>query len=227
MDYLFWQKVSNQTNTNQVFFRVELQDMRILLLLLIWAGTQVQAKAQGEQGFVLQAVEEGVSVWVRSEANNDLTVRVAVTAEATVAKVRSVIDHAPAYPRWVHRCEEAYVLPGGTVDAYTYYSRVNLPFPFSDREVVGAITQSVDAESGIFTRIIKSTPSALPSNKGVQRVETYDSTWEVKPLAKERVAITCTVRTAAGSGLPNWLRREIMTGGPVKTMKGLVAELEK
>jgi hypothetical protein len=201
--------------------------MRIFLLLLIWAGTQVQANAQGEQGFVLRAAEDGVSVWVRSEANNDLTVRVAITAETSVAKVRRVIDHASGYPHWVHRCEEAYVLPGGTPDAYTYYSRVDLPFPFSDREVVGAITQSVDADTGVFTRIIKSSPTAMPNNKGVQRVETYDSTWEVKPLTKDKVAITCTVRTAAGSGLPNWLRREIMTGGPVKTMKGLVTELKK
>ncbi|WP_026232066.1 SRPBCC family protein [Neolewinella persica] len=201
--------------------------MRIFVLILIWAGTQVQANAQEEQGFVLQTDEDGVFVWVRPESNDDLTVRVAITARASVSEVRKVIDHASAYPRWVHRCEEAYVLPGGTPKAYSYYSRVNLPFPFSDREVVGAITQSVDVNTGVFTRIIKSTPTALPMNKGIQRVETYDSTWKVEPLSDNKVAITCTVRTAAGSGLPNWLRHEIMTGGPVKTMKGLVEELEK
>lgn len=201
--------------------------MRILVLIVIWAGTQVQAKAQEAQGFTLQTTEDGIDVWIRPEANDDLTVRVAVTAQATVAAVRKVIDNAPGYPRWVHRCKEAYVLPGGTPDAYTYYSRVNLPFPFSDREVVGVITQRIDPVTGVFTRIIHSAPTAMPANKGIQRVEVYDAIWEVKPLENESVAISCTVRTAAGSGLPDWLRREIMTGGPVKTMKGLVEELEK
>jgi hypothetical protein len=200
--------------------------MHILLLLLIWAGTQVQANAQEEQGFVLQTTEDGISVWVRPEANDDLTVRGAVKTSTTVDAVRTVFDNASAYPNWVHRCEEAYVLSGGTNEAYTYYSRVGLPFPFSDREVVAAITQSIDPQTGVFTRIIKSTPDALPLNKGIKRVSTYDSVWEVNPLGEGEAMLICTVRSAAGSGLPNWLRREIMTGGPVKSLKGLLGELK-
>jgi hypothetical protein len=109
--------------------------MRILLLILIWAGTQVQANAQQEQGFVLQTAEDNISVWFRSEWNDDITVRVVVKTLTTVGVVRAVFDNAPAYPHWVHRCEDAYILPGGIADAYTYYSRVSLPFPFSDRKL--------------------------------------------------------------------------------------------
>lgn len=201
--------------------------MRILLLILIWAGTQVQANAQEEQGFVLQTVEEGISVWVRPEANDDLSVRVAVKTVTTPSAVRAVFDDAAAYPRWVHRCEEAGVLSGGNANAYTYFSRVNLPFPFNDREVVAAIVQSINHETGVYTRTIKSTPDAMPLNKGVQRVKVYDSVWKVEPLADGEALLTCTVRSAAGAGLPKWLRREIMTGGPVKSLKGLLRELKK
>lgn len=201
--------------------------MRILLLIMILAGTQVQGNAQEEQGFVLQTVEDEISVWVRPEANDDLTVRVAVKTATTVSAVRAVFDNAPAYPRWVHRCAEAGILSGGTANAYTYYSRVNLPFPFSDREVVAAITQSIDPKTGVFTRIINSTPDAMPLNKGVQRVKVYDSVWKVEPLPAGEALLTCTVRSAAGAGLPKWLRREIMTGGPVKSLKGLVKELAR
>jgi hypothetical protein len=201
--------------------------MRILLVIMILAWSQVQANAQVEQGFVLQTVEDGISVWVRPEANDDLTVRVAVKAVTTVRAVRAVLDDAPAYPHWVHRCEEAGVLSGGTANAYTYYSQVNLPFPFNDREVVGAITQSIDPKTGVFTRYIHSTPNAMPLKKGVQRVKVYDSVWKVEPLEAGEALLTCTVRSAAGAGLPRWLRREIMTGGPVKSLKGLVRELKK
>jgi hypothetical protein len=67
----------------------------------------------------------------------------------------------------------------------------------------------------------------MPLNKGVQRVKVYDSVWTVEPLTGGEALLTCTVRSAAGAGLPKWLRQEIMTGGPVKSLKGLLRELKK
>ncbi|MEM6771114.1 MAG: hypothetical protein AAF597_11055, partial [Bacteroidota bacterium] len=108
-----------------------------------------------------------------------------------------------------------------------YYSRVALPFPLRDREVVAAITQTIDVETGILTRHITSTPDALPTTKGCNREAVYEADWVVAPLSAAEVSISCTVRTAAGAGLPGWLRREIMTGGPVKTVRNLVNRLER
>lgn len=201
--------------------------LRILFLMIFLAGTQVQGFGQQHPVFTLEADEDGVQVFVRPESNDEMSVRVVTIALATVAEVRSVIDDAPNYPEWVHRCEKAYVLPGGTLDAYTYYSRLDLPFPLSDREVVAAITQSIDAETGSLTRLITSTPEALPPTKGCQREAVYEAEWIISPLAAGGVSISCTVRTAAGAGLPNWLRREIMTGGPVKTVRNLVERVEQ
>lgn len=200
--------------------------MVLLLCFLCWAGPQVQGYGQKSDDFTLEADEEGVAVYVRPENEGQMSVRVIASAAATVTDVRRIIDDAPRYPDWVHRCSEAYVLAGGTPNAYTYYSRLNLPFPLSDREVVAAITQSVDPASGVLTRRITSTPDAMPPTKGCQREAVYEAEWIITPLQAGGVSIQCTVRTAAGSGLPNWLRREIMTGGPVKTVRNLVARVE-
>lgn len=200
--------------------------IRLVLLLLIGALTQVQAKGQEQNPFVLEAEEDNVKVYVRPESNGEMSVRVETSARTTVTSVLAVLDDAPNYPQWVHRCAEAYVVPGGTTNAYTYYSRLNLPFPLKDREVVAAIHQGIDPETGVLSRHITSTPDALPPTKGCNREAVYEADWVISPLGSGEVSISCTVRTAAGSGLPNWLRREIMTGGPVKTVRNLVVRLE-
>lgn len=199
---------------------------RFLILMFFLALTQVHCWGQEAGAFTLEADEEGVEVFVRPETDGQMSVRVLTSAYASVAEVQAIIDDAPNYPQWVHRCVKAYVLAGGAQNAYTYYSRLNLPFPLSDREVVAAITQSIDPESGTLIRNITSTPDALPATKGCHREEVYEAEWIIKPLSSTQVSIQCTVRTAAGANLPNWLRREVMTGGPVKTVKNLVLRLQ-
>jgi len=192
------------------------------LILLLWAGARVPCFGQPEAGFELVTELDDVKVHVRPEAGEDLSIRVSTEAETTVADLRVILDDAAGYPLWVHRCEEAYLLPGATEEGFTYYSRINLPFPFSDREVVAAITQSVDPETGVFVRHIHSRPDAVPPTKGAQRIRIYDAVWTLAPLPDGLVAISCQVRTAAGAGLPAWIRKEIMTGGPAKTVGNLV-----
>lgn len=199
---------------------------RLLLFIVFLAGPQVRGAGQDSDDFTLEATDEGVAVFIRPEADGQLSVRVRAEASASVAAVQAVIDAPAAYPAWVHRCAEAYVLPGGTPAAYTYYSRLDLPFPLADREVVAAIVQSVDAHTGILTRRISATPDALPANRGCHREAVYEAEWLLTPLPAGRVHIQCTVRTAAGAGLPRWVRKEIMTGGPVKTVKNLVKRVE-
>lgn len=196
------------------------------LLLVLWALTLVQGDVQGQGEFELRTAEGGVKVYVRSEVNDEMSVRVTTSAKATVGQALSTIDDAPQYPEWVHRCAEAYVLPGGDANAYTYYSRIDMPFPFGDREVVGTISQTIDPETGVLTRTIQADPEAIPPNKGVDRIGVYSAVWIIAPKPEGGIDISCTVRTAAGAGLPNWLRKEVMTGGPAKTVRNLVARLE-
>jgi len=196
------------------------------VFLTFFALTLVQGQVIGQGSFELRADDGGVKVYVRSEANDEMSVRVTTSAQATVSQALATIDDAPQYPEWVHRCSEAYVLPGGDANAYTYYSRIDMPFPFGDREVVGTISQLIDPQTGILTRTIQADPEAIPPNKGVDRIGLYSAIWIIAPNAHGGIDISCTVRTAAGAGLPNWLRKEVMTGGPAKTVRNLVARLE-
>lgn len=201
---------------------------QLFLLAIIFASTQVPGKLAGQSTeWSLEVEEDGVQVYVRPEAGSDMSVRVVTTATTTVAAVKQVLDDAPAYPEWVHRCEEAYVAPGGQPDNYIYYSHIDMPFPFQDKEVVARIYQTTDPSTGVLTRNISAEPEALPETKGRDRLTAYEAVWTLTPKPNDQVEIICQVRTSAGSGLPMWLRKEIMTGGPAQTVANLKARLEK
>lgn len=197
-----------------------------LSLFLILALSLVPGAGFAQSEWELELAENGVEVFVKTEENDDMSVRVVAQARALPQAVQAIIDDAPNYPEWVHRCAGAYVLPGGTPDSYSYFSRIDLPFPFQDKEVVAKIVQSTHPETGTITRTIVGTPDALPLNKGRDRLQTYDAVWTITPGGDGQVTISCTCKTAAGAGLPNWIRKEILTGGPAKTMANLVKLVE-
>lgn len=197
---------------------------RILFILLCCLPV-VFLPAQSSRDFELQAEDEGVRVYVRGEANDEMSVRVVTRAEAKMSEVRTVLNDAEAYPQWVHRCDGAYILPGGRADDFIYVSGIDLPFPFRDKEVVARVRQSVGPGS-VLTRTIRAEPRAIPPTDGRDRLEVYAGEWVITPLSGGMVELQCTVRTDAGAGLPGWLRKEILTNGPAKTVSNLRDRLQ-
>ena len=201
----------------------------LTLLLLIgpslcgWDHTRV--RAQNDDTFDLQAESDGVRVYTREETDDELSVRVVTRARASMDRVQETLDDAERYDEWVHRCDGAYVLPGGDPDDFVYVSGIDMPFPFRDKEVVARVRQSVDHD-GVLRRSITAEPDATPPTEGRDRLDVYTGEWQVTPLADGAVELQCTVRTDAGAGLPGWLRREIMTGGPARTVANLRRRLE-
>lgn len=198
--------------------------MRYLLLIAILCATGTLTGQAERDGFLLQSEADGISVWVREEAGGDMSVRVTTAARVGVKEVMAVLDDAAAYPEWVHRCSDARRLPGGADDNYVYFSSIDLPFPFRDKEVVARIRQWIDP-AGTLHRTITAEPEALPPAEGRERMTVYSGEWLVRP-DDDSVMLQCTVRTDAGAGLPGWLRREILTGGPARTMANLRQRLE-
>ncbi len=193
------------------------------LLFVLFLCTCVRAQTTAD--FMLEADDEGVRIYVREEANGDMTVRANTRARAQVPGVRAILNDAAAYPQWVHRCDAAYIVEGGTRNNYVFVSGIDMPFPFRDKEVVARVLQQTGA-NGQYIRTITAEPGAIPPTKGRDRQVTYFGEWRVTPLSPTEVEVQVTVRTDAGSGLPSWLRKEILTGGPARTMVNLRKRVE-
>lgn len=180
-------------------------------------------RAQKDDGFVLQAEEEGVKIFTRDGQDGVMQVRTRTRARTRVQRVREVLDDAGRYPEWVHRCDTAYTLGSG--NEFIFVSGIDMPWPFTDKEVVARVRQHVNAQ-GVFTRTIVAEPDAVPNDGSRDRQHNYHGQWRVSPLPNGYVLLECTVTTDAGAGLPGWLRKEILTGGPMQTLQNLRRRLE-
>ena len=176
--------------------------------------------------FELEEESDGVTVYVRPEANGEFSVRVETTVATDVAGVKAVLDDAGHYVDWVHRCDGAYIVEGGQPDDYVFVSGIDMPFPFRDKEIVARVVQ-YDKSDGTMVRSIVGEPGAVAPTSGRDRPGVYVGEWVVRPLTDRQVHVQVTVRTDAGNGVPMWLRKEIITSGPAKTVGNLRRLLEQ
>lgn len=197
--------------------------MKLFLTYMFFLLLCTCVRAQVDEGFVLQAEEEGVRIYTREGSGGVLSVRTITRARTRVQAVKEVLDDAAKYPEWVHRCDTAYAIGGG--DDFIFVSGIDMPFPFTDKQVVARVRQHID-DRGVFRRTITASPDAIPDDGERDRQRNYFGEWEIRPLTNGMVELQCTVKTDAGSGLPGWLRREILTGGPMKTLHNLKRRLE-
>ncbi len=200
--------------------------MRLLLSCLLFALTLSLSAQQTNVVWKLTKEDDRLKIYT-AESGENILVKIEMNVAASVDKIMMFVSDADSYATWIHRCESAKRLKTVSATQYYYYSHINLPIPFSDRDVVALVKEKKDPATGSVQRSIVAVPGYIPENKGIQRIKQYDSSWRLTPLPSGLTYVECIVESDAGSGLPGWLRTQIMTGAPAKTMHNLAALAEK
>ncbi len=191
------------------------------IVLLAAASLQVGA----QEDWTERKSEDNFKVYTKPAPGDNITVKTIATAKAAPADLVKILDDVPSYPEWVYHCAEAERLSGGKKDHFYYRSEVSLPFPFKNREVVAEVKQSF--VNGVFQRTISARPDYRPDPEGLERARVFEATWKITPRPGGGSDILTIVTTDAGSGLPSWLRNQIVTSGPIKSIGDLIALAEK
>ncbi len=193
-----------------------------LLFLLGALGLSAQ-----EAEWKLHNGGERMQVYTRKRGDSrQVEVRIKMKLDASVDQLLAVIDDLKGYPRWVYRCASARKVEVAGSSHVHYQSIVNLPFPFSDRDVVAVIKQTRDPQSGRVLRRVTATPDAIPPADGLERVKQYEATWDIRPAANGGTEVDYRCFSDTGGGLPAWVVNEVVTSGPVKSMERLIHLVE-
>ncbi len=195
----------------------------IILLLLI------SDLAHSQEAWKLHKEDGRLKIFTRGldDGNRGFEVKLEMEIAADMYRIKSHLENMEAYPDWIHRCKSAKMLRKVSESEYYYYSLINLPIPFSDREVVAVVNESRDENTGQIIRTISSRPDFVPKNKGKVRVQRYESTWTLTPLNNGKTHISCIVYSDAGKGLPQWFRTKIVSSGCSKTLHNFAALAER
>lgn len=179
-----------------------------------------------EAAWELKSKDERLELYTRKPDGSRLVeVRIRMNLKASPQDLLAVLDDLETYPQWVYRCSSARRV--NATKGYYYQSIVDLPFPFSDRDVVAQVQQRTDSRTGKTTRTVRAAPNVIPGEKGMERIETYEAVWEIQSISDTHILIDYRCFTDTGGALPSWIVNEVATSGPVKSMRRLAELVEK
>ena len=170
--------------------------------------------------------EDGIQVYTRITDDSPIKeVRVEMEIAADLDKFMDILNNVEGYTNWVYKCIESSKLETVSDTEFYYHTVSDFPFPVSNRDMVIHSTQHFDAERQIISTISTAMPSRIPELDGVVRIQHFESSWQITPIANNKLAIEYEARTDPGGYLPVWVINLGIASAPMQTMKRLKEEV--
>jgi len=179
-----------------------------------------------EKEWNLKKKGERMWVYTRDRAGSDIKeVRLIMEVNASIAEINTVLNDASRQPEWVFHCTAAKDL-GGTVDTgWYYYSRIALPWPMDDRDVVAKVVGS--QEGDVYRSTSIAAPNFHPEVDGCVRITDFDVATAYEAMPNGGTRMTYEVHSEPAGAVPSWLVNLFIDKGPVETMTKLRTIVEE
>lgn len=184
----------------------------LLLLPLIIA---ISLSSNDSAGWVLRKNKNGIAVYTRYAAGSNLKeIRVIDTVKSSLSGIVALLLDTKNYPTWVYRCSEYKTLKLINDQEQYNYELINVPWPFSDRDVVtdSKITQDSLTKAVTINTIVA--PNYLPEAHGIVRIKQYHSVYILTKLVSGKIRIDYTGYADPGGNIPAWLINSNIVTGP-------------
>lgn len=194
--------------------------MRVVLLLglLLGAGTFSEAG----DGWRRAVEQDGIRVDQKTVPGRALAeFRAVAEIAASRWEVLAVITDVANQPRWVRRMSEARVLETEEPLRAVFYLRMDMPWPYSDRDVVVDSHTEFPEEGRSITRFARTSHPAQQPVEGVIRMPRLRGHYALTALEPGRTRVEYQVDADPGGNLPDWLARRIGRDDPWHTLNEL------
>ena len=198
--------------------------MRVLLVTsLVALGTLAAAllPAGAGDGWALKRDGDAMWVYTRARAGSEIKeVKLVMHVEAGITDINAVLHAATRQPEWVFRCLDGRDL-GGDVGAggWYYYSRIDMPWPMDDRDVVGRVRGGREGDAYVSNTV--AAPDRTPAVEGCVRLTEFEVSTTYRDLGDGRTEVTYQLFSDPAGKVPTWLVNLFVDKGPVETMTRL------
>jgi len=173
--------------------------------------------------------KNGIDAYSRVIDGTDiLEIRAITVVQARMEVIAEVLRDIPANVEWRPKCAECRLLERYNRNSMTTYTRIDLPWPVSDRDVVIKADTSINLNTG---RVVVSLGSvdhhkAPPPNGNVRITEFY-SQYYLEYINREQTGIIFTTRVNPAGRIPTFLVNMFNKRFAYEEMLGLTQMVKK
>ena len=199
----------------------------IIGLTLSFFFTSVFAQSSDEQPWELVKEVGSLKVYTRKSSGSDIKeLRMTTTMQASMSDFIDALNDADSYKVWVYKCESSRLVEKISENELYYQVESDFPFPLSDRDLVAYTKQNLDSTGTFYSHSI-ATPDKEPEEKGVVRINMFESNWKVTPNGDGSVYIGYNSKVDPAGYIPQWVVNLGLIVGPIKSMERFTQFVEE
>lgn len=194
----------------------------LILVVLLLSGP-----ATGQE-WVLNKEEAGIAIYTREGEHPKIK---EYRAETVINRPMEMICHEIVdfenYVEWAGDMKHIEVLDSVKGEQYTYYLIYDVPWPFSDRDMVARATVERDSAANSF--YIESVPveDRLEDRDKIVRIEDFYQKWTLTSLGDEVTRVVMEGYNDPAGNIPAWLVNWGAVDTPFDLLKSLKLRVEK
>lgn len=191
----------------------------LAILISVLAAWSLAAFAGDDWRLQQQDPSREIRVYLRKQQERPYDDVYAVTQrDGSVAQIEAILADVTALPEWGARISKASLLKRRSTQAWIHI-QYKLPYPLKPRDVV--VLSQRKMQDGVVTIVSRSVSNVLPTQPGMVRLESVQSTWRLTPLGNDQVKIELWGSAEPGGLIPAVVYNYNLAGDALQTLRQL------
>ena len=208
---------------------VKMKQFSYTFSILIIMVFTLNSLALAGSDWSLEIKKNNIDAYSRTVEGTDiLEIRAITVVEAKMEVIAEVLRDIPANVEWRPKCVECRLLERHDRNSMTTYTRIDLPWPVSDRDVVIKADTSINLNTG---RAVVSLGSVehhkAPEMDGNVRIKEFFSQYYLEYINREQTGIIFTTRVNPAGRIPTFLANMFNKRFAYEEMIGLINMVKK
>ena len=174
--------------------------------ILVLICLLLKTTAQCQEDWKLKKDKNGIKVYSRKTPNFKFDeLKVDCIFEGKMSQLAAVILDVNNQYQWVYKTAKSELLKQVTDADLFYYSEIECPWPFDNRDLIARMTITQNTSTKILSIVAKSVDNYLPSKKNIVRVKYSNALWTITPLNNAQFKVEYKIQIDPGDGVPAWI----------------------
>ena len=199
--------------------------MQQIILLFLCIST-LTLSAQTEAKWELKSQKEGITIYSRELPNSNLKeLKMTSTAKSSTAAFIKILEVIQTNPDWLDGDFEVKRIKMNAEGIPINHTKIDFPFPVSDRDLVSSAQVITDEQTGVVTVRSEAVSGILKDQSGYVRMPSFLSRWILTPQANGMLDIEYFLQSDPGGSIPAWVTNMLSSVGPFRTFKAIKENL--